>query len=97
MHICMGEGAEAAKKLSTLRAQLILTRFVFPHGHDPGTNSNARTELRQLNASLQQNSAFYYSNCSQGGETKAHVHYDKLACGESLERVHHSQFLREKM
>lgn len=59
MRICLGEGAEAAKKLSTFRAQLILAGFVFPNGRDPGTKSNARTELRQLNASLQQNDALY--------------------------------------
>lgn len=66
MCICMGEGAEAAKKLSTFRAQLILAGFVFPHGCDPGTKSNARTELRLRNAGLQQSGALHYSNSSQG-------------------------------
>lgn len=62
--VCMGECA--AKKLSTFRAWLILAGFAFPHGCDPGSKSNARTDSRQLNAGPQQSGALHYSNFSQG-------------------------------
>lgn len=58
---------EAAKKLFTFAAQLILAEFAPPHhprGCDPGIKSNAGTELRQLNAGPQQRGALHYSNSS---------------------------------
>lgn len=83
---CMGECAEAAKKLSTFRAWLILAGFAFPHGCDPGSKSNARIDLRQQNAGLQQSGALHYSNFSQGRKKRTcALCLDKLACGESLE------------
>lgn len=68
---CIGEGTEAAKKLSTFRAQLIFVGFVFPRGCDPGNKSNARTvQLRQLNAGPQQSGALHYSNSAKGGKRR---------------------------
>lgn len=49
-----------------IQAMTDICRAAYPNGCDPATKSNARTDLRQLNAGLQQSSAFHYSNCCQG-------------------------------
>lgn len=89
--MCMGECADAAKKLSIFRACLMLAGFLlFPHGCDPGSKSNARIDIRQLKAGLQQSGALHYSNFSPGRKTErtCALCSDKLAFAEQLERVH---------
>lgn len=65
-----GRVCRSSQRAFHIQSMADISRVCFPHGCDPSSKSNARIDLRRLNAGLQQSGALHYSHFSQGRKRK---------------------------